>query len=54
VGGRGYKPDPDVQGCGACKTTARFRFHGNTKNCTNCGQEYPYDDYERRQREGAA
>lgn len=47
-------PNPDVQGCGACQTTALFEFHGDTKNCTNCGQEYPYDDYERRQWERAA
>ena len=50
------EPDqnPDVQGCGACNTTARFEFHGGTKHCTNCGQEYPYEEYERGQREGAA
>ncbi|MDP9439520.1 MAG: hypothetical protein M3P49_12385 [Actinomycetota bacterium] len=47
-------PDPDVQGCGACKTTARFEFHGDTKNCTRCGQEYEYTDHERREREAAA
>ena len=54
MGKRGNTLDPDVQYCGACKTTARFEFHGNTKNCTNCGQEYTYDAYERQQREGAA
>jgi uncharacterized CHY-type Zn-finger protein len=45
--------DPDVQHCGACKTTARFEFHGDTKHCTHCGQEYPYEEYERGQREGS-
>lgn len=54
VGDRGYKPDPDVQYCGGCRTTARFEFHGDTKHCTNCGQEYPYEEYERGQREAAA
>lgn len=51
VGDRGYEPDPDVQGCGACNTSARFEFQGDTKHCTNCGQEYPYEEYERSQRE---
>ena len=50
----GVNTDPDVQGCGACKTTARFEFHGDTKHCTHCGQEYPYEEYERGQREAAA
>ncbi len=54
MGDREDEPDPDVQGCGACKTTARFEFHGDTKRCTHCGQEYPYEEFERGQREAAA
>lgn len=44
------------EGCGACGDHGgypprEFIYHDDTKECSNCGQEYEYSEHQRQERE---